>query len=108
MPDVIDDNEEALESLVKVLAEKRDEGIDICIRIPEEIDLPEGLQEYIKTYQDTSNPITIIDKKIVWFGQPLYAADFISEGDILDTEYFPCMRFVGVHTARSIQAFLEI
>jgi hypothetical protein len=108
MPDVIDDNEDALEAFVKILAEKREEGLEICIRIPEEVDLPEGLQGYIKTYQYTSNPITIIDKKIVWFGQPLYAADFISEGDILDTEYFPCMRFVGMHTARSIQAFLEI
>lgn len=55
-----------------------------------------------------TNPVTIIDKKVVWFGQPLYAADFISEGNILDTEYFPCMRFEGVHAARSLKAFLEI
>jgi hypothetical protein len=108
MPDVIDDNDEAMEKLVKSLAEKRAEGLDICIRCPEEIDLPEGLQEYTKTFGYTTNPITIIDKKIVWFGQPLYAADFISEGDILDTEYFPCVRFIGTHTARSIQAFLEM
>jgi hypothetical protein len=108
MPDVIDDNDEAMEELIKSLAEKRAEGLDICIRLPEEIDLPEGLQEYTKTFGYITNPITIIDKKIVWFGQPLYAADFISEGDILDTEYFPCVRFDGAHTARSIQAFLEM
>jgi hypothetical protein len=108
MPDVIDDNDEAIEELIKSLAEKKKEGLDICIRLPEEIDLPKGLQEYTKTFGYTTNPITIIDKKIVWFGQPLYAADFISEGDILDTEYFPCIRFVGAHTARSIQAFLEM
>jgi magnesium transporter len=30
------------------------------------------------------------------------------KGYILDTEYFPCIRFVGSHTARSIQAFLEM
>lgn len=70
--------------------------------------MPEGLQKYIKIFDYVTNPITIIDKKIVWFGQPLYAADFISEGEILDTEYFPCLRFSGTHTARSIQAFLEM
>lgn len=108
MPDVIDDNDDAIEELVKVLGEKKEEGLNICIRLSEEIDLPEGLQEYTRTYGYVTNPVTIIDKKIVWFGQPLYAADFISEGDILDTEYFPCIRFVGTHTARAIQSFLEM
>lgn len=108
MPDVIDDNDQFLEELITILSEKQKEGLDICIRLPEDIDLPEGLQEYTKLFNYTTNPLTIIDKKIIWFGQPLYAADFISEGDILDTEFFPCMRFVGAHTARSIQAFLEM
>ena len=86
---------------------KREEGLEICIRISEDVDLPEGLQEYIRPFEYVTNPVTVIDKKTIWFGQPLYAADFISEGEILDTEYFPCIRFEGVHTARSIQAFLE-
>lgn len=108
IPDVIDDNDEAMTELIKTLAEKNDEGLEICIRLSESIDLPDGLQEYIRTFEYVTNPITIIDKKTVWFGQPLYAADFISEGEILDTEYFPCMRFEGTHTARAIQAFLEM
>ena len=108
VPDVIDDNDEAMAELIEALANKKDEGLEICIRLPEEVDVPEGLQEYTRVFGYVTNPVTIIDKKIVWFGQPLYAADFISEGEILDTEYFPCMRFVGTHTARSIQAFLEM
>lgn len=108
MPDVIDDNDGAIVELTKVLEKKKLEGLEICIRLPEDICIPEGLREYAKEYGYVTNPITIIDKRIVWFGQPLYAADFISEGDILDTEYFPCIRFIGVHTARSIQAFLEM
>lgn len=108
MPDVIDDNDEAIVELIEILANKKAEGLDICIRLPEEVDVPEGLQEYTRKFGYVTNPVTIIDKKIVWFGQPLYAADFISEGEILDTEYFPCMRFIGAHTARSIQAFLEM
>lgn len=108
MPDVIDDNDEAIKELVTVLAEKANENLDICIRVSEDVDLPEGLQKYTRVFGYVTNPITMIDKKIVWYGQPLYAADFISEGDILDTRYFPCMRYVGYHTARLIQAFLEI
>ncbi len=108
MPDMIADNDDAMDQLVQILATKKEEGLDICIRIPEEIDLPEGLQEYIRNYSYVTNPVTLIDRKTVWFGQPLYAADFIAEGDILDTEFFPCIRFEGSHAARSVQAFLEI
>ncbi len=108
VPDVIDDNDDAIDELTEILKNKKEEGLEICIRLPEEVDVPEGLQEYTSLFGYVTNPVTIIDKKIVWFGQPLYAADFISEGEILDTEYFPCMRFIGAHTARSIQAFLEM
>ena len=108
MPDVIADNDDAMDQLIQILAAKKEEGLDICIRIPEDIDLPEGLQTYIRNHSYVTNPVTLIDRKTVWFGQPLYAADFITEGDILDTEIFPCIRFEGSHAARSIQAFLEI
>ena len=52
--------------------------------------------------------MTIIDKEIVWFGEPLSAADFISEGNFIETESFPCLRFKGKHTARILKAFFEI
>ena len=108
VPDVIDDNDEAIGELAELLAQKRNNGVEICIRIPEEVDLPDGLQEYTRITGYVTNPITIIDKKTIWFGQPLCSADFISEGEIIETKYFPCMRFVGTHTARSMQAFFEI
>ena len=108
IPDVIAEDDEAIEALIELLTQKHEEGVDVCIRLPEDIDLPGGLQEYIRPFAYVTTPVTIIDKKIIWFGQPLYAADFISEGEILDTEYFPCVRFAGVHAARSIQAFLEM
>ena len=108
IPDVIDDNDEAIKELSHVLFEKKEQGVDVRIRLSEDIDLPNELIKYRKNYEYVTNPITIIDKKMIWFGQPLYAADFISEGDIMDTEYFPCVRFVGKYTARSIQAFLEM
>lgn len=108
MPDVIDENDEAIDELIKLLKIKQEEGLEICIRKPEDIDLTKEFERYIRNYSYVTNPVTVIDKRVVWFGQPLYAADFISEGEILDTEYFPCIRFEGNHTARSIQAFLEM
>ena len=108
IPDVIDENDEAIKELSHVLFEKKEQGVDVRIRLSEDIDLPNELIKYRKNYEYVTNPITIIDKKMIWFGQPLYAADFISEGNIMDTEYFPCVRFVGKYTARSIQAFLEM
>ncbi|WP_352397619.1 AAA domain-containing protein [[Clostridium] aminophilum] len=107
IPDVMDENDIAIEELASALSMKRESGVHISIRTPESIDLPLAFQEYIKPNDYVTNPVTVIDKKTVWFGQPLYAADFISEGDILDTEYFPCIRFEGKHMARLIQAFLE-
>ncbi len=108
IPDVIAEENGAIDALIELLAQKHAEGADVCIRLPEDIDLPDGLQKYIRPFAYVTMPVTIIDKKIVWFGQPLYAADFISEREILDTEYFPCVRFEGTHAARSIQAFLEM
>lgn len=108
LPDVIDESDVAIDELIGALNQKNKAGLDICIRIPEEMDVQDGLREYKKEFGYVTNPVTIIDKKIVWFGQPLYAADFMSEGELLNTRWFPCMRFVGTHTARSIRAFLEM
>ena len=108
IPDVIEENDEALEELCNVLNEKKEQGLNICIRLSEDINLPDKLEKYRRNYEYVTNPITLIAKKKIWFGQPLYAADFISEGEILGTECFPCIRFIGKHTTRLIQAFLEI
>lgn len=108
MPDLIMEDDVLIRSLIETLILKNAEGVDIRIRVPEEVVLPVELQEYTVTFPYVTNPLTIIDKRIVWYGQPLYAADFISGGDILDTEYFPCLRFAGKHFARLLKAFLEM
>ena len=108
VPDVIKEDDSAIKTLSYTLKRKKKEGVSICIRTQEDIDLPRPLQAFVRPYSYVTTPVTIIDKQIIWFGHPLYAADFISEGEILDTEVFPCVRFVGKHAARSIKAFLEI
>jgi len=108
MPDIIDDNDDAMAELANILNARKKDGVEICIRCSEDMDLPIALQEYSRNSKYVTNPITIIDKQLIWFGQPLYAADFLSEGEILNTAFFPCVRFWGKHAARSIQAFLEM
>lgn len=108
MPDVMDDSDSKISLLCKIFNKKYEKNVEICIRHSEEVDLPNDLQKYQKIFEYVTTPVTIIDKSIIWFGQPLYAADFISEGDILDTEYFPCIRFEGKNSARLLQAFLEM
>lgn len=108
MPDVMDDSDSKISLMCKIFNEKYEKNVEICIRHSEEIVLPNDIQKYTKIFEYVTTPITIIDKSIVWFGQPLYAADFISEGDILDTEYFPCVRFEGKYSARLLQVFFEM
>ena len=66
------------------------------------------MREYVVNHPYITTPFTIMDQRIIWFGEPLSAADFISEGEILPTEYFPCLRFEGKHTARILRAFYQI
>ncbi len=108
MPDVMEDFDIKINQLCEIFNDEYEKGVEICIRHSAEIDLPNDLQKYQKIFEYVTTPVTIIDKSIIWFGQPLYAADFISEGSILDTEYFPCVRFKGKYSARLLQAFLEM
>ena len=108
MPDIMDDSNSRIGQLSKIFNEQYEKNVEICIRHSEEIDLPNDLQKFQKKFEYVTTPVTIIDKRIIWFGQPLYSADFISEGDILNTEYFPCIRFEGKYSAQLLQAFLEM
>lgn len=108
MPGVMDDDEDAIEAFIDELAIAEKRGVKIYIRVAENISLPMGLNKYRAIHSYVTTPMTVIDKKTVWFGEPLSSADFISEGNIIVTEYFPCLRFVGKHTVRMLKTIFEI
>lgn len=108
MPGVMDDDLDALDSVSESLQQAELRGVHIRIRAEEELTLPECLEKYRRLNDYTTTPITMIDKKIIWFGEPLSDADFISDGRILRTQYFPCLRFAGKNTARMLRAIYEI
>ena len=108
IPGAIDDDTEALEELVELLTIADKKGVKVHLRADGNVSLVKDLNQYRTDDSYVTTPMTVVDKKIVWFGEPLSSADFISEGNIIETEYFPCLRFAGKYTARMIKAIFEI
>jgi hypothetical protein len=92
-------------NIIDILDDKVSSGIRVYVRIPE--DNSSIKREYIKVDPYVVHPISMIDKKIIWFGQLLENAHFHSENTIIKTEYYPCIRFEGIHAAKSLCAFLK-
>ena len=88
------------------LAQKR--GIRIIIRAEDRNKIPQSLRPFSIQNSYVANAISIIDKKIVWFGEPLSSANFVSGENIIPTKYRPIIRFKGRHTAMSLYGFLEM
>ena len=108
IPDLIDDDDEKIHTLVMILRKQKGNGVRITIRTEEEISLPGELEQFHQIGNYITNPVTVIDRSVIWFGQPLAAPDFIVGGEPIGTEIFPCLRFVGIHAARFLQTVLEI
>lgn len=108
IPGLLEENEDSITELGLVLDEVNERSVDVSVRTDESLTLPQCIKDYRINYGYVTTPVTIIDRKIVWFGQPLCAADFISEGEPILSEYFPCIRFEGFYTARLLQAILNI
>ena len=108
VPGVMDDDVDALNDFVSAIDAAEGNGVKIYIRAAENISLMKGLNKYRTDHSYVTTPITVIDRETIWFGEPLSSVDFISEGNIIETQYFPCLRFRGKHTARMIKAIFEI
>ena len=108
MPGPMDDDEDAIEEFLKILHSAKMRGVSILIRVGENVTLPKAVHEHIKTGDYITTPFTMVDRKIIWFGEPIETPDFFSEGIVVPTKLFPCLRFWGYHTARMIKAIFEI
>jgi len=97
----------AIIELAKILFKKKNNNYKIKIRAEDKNHLPRCLQPYTTAHSNTAMPVTIIDSSIIWYGQPNKTVDFVTEGTVLKTKYFPCLRFEGMHAVKSIKAFLE-
>lgn len=94
--------------LGSTLHDAKAKGVKVFVRAENKQGLPTVLKQFAIENPFVANPVSIIDKKIVWFGMPCSDANFKSEGSVLQTKYRPIIRFVGKHTAASVYGFMEM
>ena len=84
-------------------------NVQVYIRSENRALLPVELQDIVEEKGFVTNPIVIIDKKIVWYGKPNSRDNFkLKEGQQLKTLYRPVIRLVGSNTAKSLISFLDM
>jgi len=94
--------------LADVLMEARKRGVRVFIRTDNKAAIPNEIKQFTIGNGFIANPITLIDKKLVWYGLPFSDADFITEGQTIPTRYKPVLRFCGKYFAQSLYGFLEM
>lgn len=105
-PGAISEDKKLLDVLFDALEKAYIRGVDIRIRRESDSLLPNYLEKYVREANYVAVPISVIDKRIVWYGQPLCCADFISEGMPITTNIDYCQRFEGEITARILKTLI--
>ncbi len=108
IPGLIDEDEEALAQLSDEIRQADHRGVAVYVKLAEKISVPKWVEPFAHRESYVTTPFTLIDQEVIWFGEPLSAADFLSGGTPLPTEHFPCLRFKGTHTGRLLKAIYEI
>lgn len=99
---------ESIELLAAALNKAKRGGVKVYIRAENKATLPVQLLSFAIENTFVSNPVSVIDKEVVWFGMPESNAQFRTEGKLLPTTYRPIIRFKGKYTAASLYGFLEM
>jgi superfamily I DNA and/or RNA helicase len=108
IPNCIDKENCNYSRLVKVLNVAKSRGVSILIRAENMENLPNDLKKFAIQNEFVYNPITIIDRQITWFGEPISKAHFVIGGKIEEPIVRPIIRFLGKNTAKSFYRILEI
>lgn len=97
-----------VQKLACALKEAKSRGVKVYVRAEKKNALPLPLKAFAIENSFVTNPIVLIDKKVIWYGMPDSDAKFVSEGRTLPTIFYPIIRFVGKHTALSLYGFMEM
>lgn len=108
IPGLIKEDLLFLNELNSALMKAKARGVKVIVRAEDKNRLPYEIKEFAIQNNYIADPISIIDKTLVWFGEPISAANFIVEGRPIETKYRPIIRLVGRHTARTLFGFLEM
>ena len=102
------ENAAYFQELAKILNVLRQKGRKVTVRAESKVILPAEIRSMAIENRYISNPITMIDKRIIWFGLPHSGANFVAEKADIPTRYRPVIRFEGRHFAQALYGFLEM
>ena len=96
------------DAIVSALHEAKARGCDITVRAENKRSLPERLRNFAIENKFVWNPVAIIDKHVIWYGEPVSKAQFkvgTSEQQVL---YHPIFRWEGKYAANVLFGLLEM
>lgn len=108
LPGTISEEDGKISQLVIELNNAKKKGVKVFVRADNKNSLPKILQPLSIKGKFITNPVTVIDKKTVWYGMPASKADFLSDGIVIPTKHRPAMRFSGRNFAQAVYGFLEM
>jgi Superfamily I DNA and RNA helicases and helicase subunits len=108
IPDGTSESTIWLTQLAQAISEAKSRGVKVFIRTDDKSVIPKEIRSYTIENKYISNPVAVIDRKIVWYGMPSSNADFISEGCKIPTKFRPVFRFAGKYFAQAVYGFLEM
>ena len=109
IPGKIETSDEFIKKLVQAITKAKSNKVNVFIRAKEKQNLPSPLKIHANEEKNANNPIAIIDRKIVWFGEPFSDLNFtLKMGEIITTRYRPIIRFSGKYTVNTLYSFLKM
>lgn len=94
--------------IAQALAEAQSRGVKVFVRAESKKNLHPTSKYFAVENHYLTDPVTLIDKTVTWFGMPESAACFKIEGRTSAINNRPCIRFWGTHTAKILYGLLEM
>ena len=97
-----------MDAVVDVFEYLKKRGIKICVRTDEKDSIPERIKRFVIEQPYITDPVTVIDNAITWYGMLPSTAQFVSEGTKIKINHRPIFRFEGKRFARSVYGLLNM
>lgn len=108
IPGELQSNDDSNKQLAGALGVLREKGVKIFMRAEHRDKMPLQLIPFAINYKYVENPVVLIDKHVIWFGEPASNARFTAEMCNVIRYSRPVIRFEGQYTARTLFGLLEM
>ena len=108
VPCPMDDDANAILDLSESLDVVNKRGVRVSVLCDTEVKLYKTFDKFTQKHPYITMPVTLIDNQIIWYGEPISAGAFITEGETVPTKLFSCLRFCGEHACRMIKGMLMV